>query len=136
VQGEAGAKLTFQFSEVTGPNRVWDNRNYRSARAELHYTLKGGAAESYAPIFTFFGFRFAKLTITGKAVIKSIRFVPISSVPTLAGDFTCGVPEVNRLVQNTIWSQRSNFIEIPTDCPQRDERLGWTGAGWPTASGS
>ena len=127
VQGEAGATLRFQFSEVLGPNKAFDNRNYRSARAELHYTLKGGGPETYAPMFTFFGFRYARVTITGKAKLTKIDFVPITSVPVAAGGFTCGVPAVNKLVMNTIWSQRSNFIEIPTDCPQRDERLGWTG---------
>ena len=127
VQGEAGATLRFQFSEMLGPNKAFDNRNYRSARAELHYTLKGGGPETYAPIFTFFGFRYARVTTTGTAKLTKIAFVPITSVPVISGGFTCGVPAVNQLVMNTIWSQRSNFIEVPTDCPQRDERLGWTG---------
>ncbi len=127
VQGAAGATLRVEHSEVLGPNRAFDNRNYRSARAEVHYTLKGGATETYAPTFSFQGFRYARLTITGDAKIVAVDMVPISSVPDLAGGFECGEPAVNRLVQNTIWSQRSNFIEIPTDCPQRDERLGWTG---------
>ncbi|MEO8241443.1 MAG: family 78 glycoside hydrolase catalytic domain, partial [bacterium] len=127
VQGEAGATIRVEHSEVLGPDRAFDNRNYRSARAELHYTLKGGAPETYAPLFTFFGFRYARITVTGKATVTKAELVPISSVPTVAGGFTCGVPSVNRLVLNTIWSQRANFIEVPTDCPQRDERLGWTG---------
>lgn len=127
VQGEAGAKVRVEHSEVLGPNRHFDNRNFRSARAEIHYTLKGGAAETYAPHFTFQGFRYARVTVSGSARIQSVEMVPISSVPEMAGGFTCGVPAVNRLVMNTVWSQRSNFIEIPTDCPQRDERLGWTG---------
>ncbi len=127
VQGEAGATLRVEHSEVLGPNRYFDNRNYRSARAELHYTLQGGAVETYAPLFTFQGFRYARLTITGNVQVTAIEMVPISSVPEAAGGFTCGEPAVNRLVQNTVWSQRSNFIEVPTDCPQRDERLGWTG---------
>ena len=67
------------------------------------------------------------VTIEGKATIKSIEFVPISSVSEPTASFECGNPLVNRLVLNTLWSQRSNFIEVPTDCPQRDERLGWTG---------
>lgn len=127
VRGPAGAHVAIAFSEVLGPNREFDNRNYRSARAEQHYTLAGTGEESYAPLFTFFGFRYARVTLTGGAELLDIQMVPISSVPNQAGGFTCGVPEVNRLVLNTIWSQRSNFIELPTDCPQRDERLGWTG---------
>jgi alpha-L-rhamnosidase len=127
VKGEAGAKLRIEHSEVLGPERFFDNRNYRSARAELHYVLKGGGDETYAPLFTFMGFRYARITVEGEADVKAIEMVPISSVPVAAGGFTCGVPAVNRLVLNTIWSQRANFIEVPTDCPQRDERLGWTG---------
>ena len=122
----AGATLRFQHAEVLGTDRAFDNRNYRSARAEIVYTLQGGT-ETCAPIFTFYGFRYARLTVAGQARVTDIAMIPISSVPTLAGGFTCGVPAVNRLVQNTIWSQRSNLIEVPTDCPQRDERLGWTG---------
>ncbi len=127
VEGEAGATIHVEHSEILGPNKHFDNRNYRGARAEAVYTLKGGGPETYQPIFTFYGFRYARVKITGKAKLITIHSVPISSIPNMAGGFTCGVPEVNRLVMNTVWSQRSNFIEVPTDCPQRDERLGWTG---------
>jgi alpha-L-rhamnosidase len=127
VQGPSGAHVRVEFSEVLGPDRAFDNRNFRSARAEQHYTLKGEGVETYAPLFTFFGFRYARVTLTGGAELVSIHQVPVTSVPVQAGGFTCGEASVNRLVLNTIWSQRSNFIEIPTDCPQRDERLGWTG---------
>lgn len=126
VEAEPGAVVRVQHSEVMGPGRTWDNRNYRSARAELVYTCKGGT-ETYAPMFTFMGYRYARVTVAGKAQVTRIESVPITSVPVLAGGFTCGEPAVNRLVLNTVWSQRSNFIEVPTDCPQRDERLGWTG---------
>jgi alpha-L-rhamnosidase len=125
VRGPAGSSVRVEFSEVLGPNRAFDNRNFRSARAEQRYILAGGEA-TWAPMFTFFGFRYARVTTEGCELVK-IEQVPLTSVPDVAGGFTCGVPAVNRLVQNTIWSQRSNFIEIPTDCPQRDERLGWTG---------
>ncbi len=127
VMGDAGAIVLMEHSEVLGPDRHFDNRNYRSARGQAVYTLRGGDAETYAPLFTFMGFRYARLTVTGNATVTDVVFVPISSVPVQAGGFTCGEPSVNRLVMNTVWSQRSNFIEVPTDCPQRDERLGWTG---------
>jgi alpha-L-rhamnosidase len=127
VQGDAGATVHVEHSEVLGPNRHFDNRNYRSARAQIIYTLKGGAPETYAPVFTFMGFRYARVTIRGDAQLKSIALVPITSIPLQAGGFECGDKAINRLVLNTLWSQRSNFIEVPTDCPQRDERLGWTG---------
>lgn len=127
LKGAAGAQVRVEHSEVLGPDRFFDNRNYRSARAELIYTLSGQAEEEYAPLFTFMGFRYARITLTGRVELIAITMVPITSVPTSAGGFTSGVAAVNRLVDNTIWSQRSNFIEVPTDCPQRDERLGWTG---------
>ncbi len=127
VQGDAGAVVKMEHSEVLGPDRHFDNRNYRSARGQAVYTLRGGAPETYAPLFTFMGFRYARLTVTGKATVTKVEFVPITSVPVQAGGFTSGEASVNRLVLNTVWSQRSNFIEVPTDCPQRDERLGWTG---------
>lgn len=127
ARGEKGATIRVEHSEILGPDRFFDNRNYRSARAELVYTLAGDGRETYAPLFTFMGFRYARVAVTGSARILAVKMVPITSVPIAAGGFTSGVPAVNRLVDNTIWSQRSNFIEVPTDCPQRDERLGWTG---------
>ncbi len=102
VQGPAGAKVSIAFSEVLGPGRAFDNRNYRSARAEQHYTLKGDGVETYAPMFTFFGFRYARVTLTGGAKLRSIHQIPVTSVPVQAGGFTCGEPAVNRLVLNTI----------------------------------
>lgn len=127
VEGEAGAEIYIDHAEVLGPNREFDRRNYREARAALRYTLSGDGDETWQPMFTFMGFRYARVKISGAATVKSIRSVPVSSVPDLAGNFTCGEPLVNRLVLNTVWSQRANFIEVPTDCPQRDERVGWTG---------
>jgi alpha-L-rhamnosidase len=127
VKGEAGASVKVEHSEVLGADRFFDNRNYRSARAQLIYTLNGEGEEVYAPLFTFMGFRYARVTMTGNAELLSIEMIPVTSVPVVAGGFTSGLPAVNRLVENAIWSQRSNFIEIPTDCPQRDERIGWTG---------
>ncbi|MBX5182004.1 MULTISPECIES: alpha-L-rhamnosidase [unclassified Rhizobium] len=127
VRGASGAEVQVEHSEVLGPDRHFDNRNYRAAVAQTVYTLRGDGDETYAPHFTFQGFRYARVTISGDAEILAIASIPISSVPEPAGGFTCGNPLVNRLVENTIWSQRANFVEVPTDCPQRDERLGWTG---------
>jgi alpha-L-rhamnosidase len=126
VDGPAGARVLIAFSEQLGPNRAWDNRNYRSARAEVDYVLAGGPA-TYRPEFSFFGYRYARVTVEGGASVTRIVSIPLTSVPEQRGHFTCGHPLVNRLVENTLWSQRSNFVDVPTDCPQRDERLGWTG---------
>ncbi|CDI12198.1 family 78 glycoside hydrolase catalytic domain [Agrobacterium pusense] len=127
VEGEPGSTVAVEHSEVLGPDDQFDNRNYRSARAKLTYTLNGEGLETFAPMFTFMGFRYARLSLFGKVAMKSIEMIPISSLPETAGGVTTGLEVVDRLVLNTVWSQRANFIEIPTDCPQRDERMGWTG---------
>ncbi|WP_244629671.1 alpha-L-rhamnosidase [Martelella limonii] len=127
LSGPAGSGAYIDHAEALGPENAFDNRNYRSARAALSYALKGEGEEVYAPVFTFTGFRYARVALTGGARIVAIEQVPISSITAVKAGFECGDPAVNRLVLNTLWSQRANFIEVPTDCPQRDERLGWTG---------
>ena len=127
VVGERGAKVIVEHAEILDKNGQFYNENYRSAEARLEYILKGEGEEEYEPTFTFFGFRYARVTIEGTAKLTSILSIPITSVPVPAAEFTSGNPLVNRLVLNTLWSQRANFIDVPTDCPQRDERFGWTG---------
>jgi alpha-L-rhamnosidase len=127
VDGDIGAKIIVEHSEILDQTRNLDNANYRSAPARVEYTLKGNGPESYKPYFTFFGFRYVRITAIGRANITAIESVPISSAQHVIAGFTSANPLVDRLFENTIWSQRSNFIEAPTDCPQRDERLGWTG---------
>jgi len=127
TRGEAGARILVEHAEILDPEGEFYNVNYRTAAARLEYTLAGGGDEDYRPHFTFQGFRYARVTVEGAAEILSIVSVPISSVTELKAAFTSANPLVNRLVLNTVWSQRANFIEVPTDCPQRDERLGWTG---------
>src|SRR3569623_569227 len=127
AEGDAGAKIVIEHAEVLDHLGQFDRASMRSAEARIEYVLKGGGPESYRPTFTFFGFRYARVEIIGKARITAIEMVPISTATQLTASFTSANPPVNRLVQNTIWSQRSNFIDVPTDCPQRDERLGWTG---------
>ena len=127
VSGDTGARIEVDFAEVLGPDGNVDRRNYRHARASIHYTLAGSGVETYCPSFTFVGYRYARVKIVGNAILKSIQSYPISSITEQKGGFECDNALVNRLVLNTLWSQRSNFVEVPTDCPQRDERLGWTG---------
>ncbi|MBS1180503.1 MAG: hypothetical protein H6Q99_383 [Proteobacteria bacterium] len=126
VAGKAGATVTVEHSEILDKGEFC-NTNLRSAPCRITYVLKGDGRESYRPTFTFQGFRFARVTVTGTAEIVDIVSVPISTAVTRTGWLTTGHPLVNRLVENSVWSQRSNFIDVPTDCPQRDERLGWTG---------
>jgi alpha-L-rhamnosidase len=127
VAGEAGARVIVEHSEILDKDGNFENANFRTADARLEYVVKGEGVEHYRPIFTFQGFRYARVTIEGRAEITDIVSVPISSVYPRTGTFVSGNRLVNRLVENTAWSQKANFIEVPTDCPQRDERLGWTG---------
>jgi alpha-L-rhamnosidase len=126
VEGEPGARVVVEHAEILDRGE-FSNTNMRTAAARLEYVLKGGGVERYRPSFTFFGFRYARVAIEGKAKLKSIVSVPITSAIRRTGTIETGHQLVNQLVENTVWSQRSNFIEVPTDCPQRDERLGWTG---------
>ncbi|MFC0008543.1 alpha-L-rhamnosidase [Devosia nitrariae] len=127
VAGEPGAQIVVDHAEILDKHGQFDRASLRTAEARIEYVLKGGDVESYRPYFTFQGFRYARITIEGRAEIKSIASVPVSSAAHPTAAFTSGHPLVNRLVENTLWSQRANFVEVPTDCPQRDERLGWTG---------
>lgn len=127
VEGKPGAKLVIEHAELLDHMGQFDRESMRSAEARVEYVLKGNGPESYRPTFSFFGFRYARIAIEGEARITAIEMIPISSAIQRTGTFSSANPLVNRLVENTVWSQRSNFIEVPTDCPQRDERLGWTG---------
>ena len=127
VEGEAGATVLVEHAEILDHEGKFNNANYRLAEARIEYTLKGEGVERYRPVFTFQGFRFARVTITGRARVAKIVSVPITSAIRPTGSLTTASPLVNKLVENTAWSQRGNFIEVPTDCPQRDERMGWSG---------
>jgi alpha-L-rhamnosidase len=103
--------------------------NLRKARATDFYTLRGDPeGEIYQPRFTFHGFQYVELTgYPGQPDLETITGVVLHSATPLASTFECSDPVVNRLFKNVVWTQRANFIDLPTDCPQRDERFGWTG---------
>ena len=106
-----------------------DNLRIPKTGMRLDYTFAGnGGYETFAPSSTFFGFRFLSVTATAPVTIRSIRSVPVTSITKQmeTGTITTGNELVNRLIQNTIWGMRSNYLSVPTDCPQRNERLGWT----------
>ena len=102
--------------------------NYRQARTTVNYTFAGAVEEKYRPTFTFFGYRYASITTTDKVTIKKIRSIPVTSIPKWSetGCLETGVADVNKLISNVKWGQYSNYLSVPTDCPQRNERLGWT----------
>ena len=129
VAGKAGTRVTLRFAEMLNPDGSIYTTNLRSARATDHYTLRGnGGVEVYEPSFTFHGFRYVEVTgLPGKPAKRTITGVVLSSVDIDTKVFACSSPLVNQLQHNIQWGQRSNYYEVPTDCPQRDERLGWMG---------
>lgn len=131
VQGEAGHRITLRHAEVLEDGEL-GVRPIRRAKATDNYILKGVASngnsvETYEPYFTFHGFRYAEVEGWDNLTIDDLEAIVIHSDMTRTGIFECSDTQVNQLHQNVIWSMRGNFFDIPTDCPQRDERMGWTG---------
>jgi alpha-L-rhamnosidase len=103
-------------------------RPLRFAEATDRYTLKGGQTESWEPRFTFHGFRYVEVNDwPGDLNLQDMYAVVLHSDMARTGWFECSDPLLNRLHENVVWGMRGNFLDVPTDCPQRDERLGWTG---------
>ncbi len=128
VSGEAGEKVVMRFGEMLNADGTVYTANLRSARATDTYILKGGGEEVWEPHFTFHGFRYVEIAgLSGKPTPDAVTGIVIHSDAPLTSSFECSNPLLNRLHSNIVWGQRSNYLEVPTDCPQRDERLGWTG---------
>lgn len=126
VKGPKGTKIVIQHGEVLDKDGNFYNANLRKAKATLTYTLKGEGLEIYEPRFSFFGFRY--ISIEGMDLkAENLTGIVIHSEMPKTGNFECSDPLVNQLQKNIEWGQKGNFLDIPTDCPQRDERLGWTG---------
>ena len=128
VEGEAGTGITLRHAETLNPDGTLYTTNLRAARATDHYVLAGGGEEVYEPRFTFHGFRYVEVTgYPGEPALGAIAGRVAHSATPPTGAFECSDPMVNELQENIVWGQRGNFLSVPTDCPQRDERLGWTG---------
>ena len=128
VRGEAGTEVTLRHAEALNPDGTIYTTNLRFARATDRYVLRGGGEEVYEPRFTFHGFRYVEVTgYPGEPPLEAITGRVVHSATPSAGSFECSSPIVNKLQSNIVWGQRDNFLSIPTDCPQRDERLGWLG---------
>ncbi len=124
----AGATATLRFAEVLNPDGSLYTTNLRGARATDHYTFKGDGEEIWEPSFTFHGFRYVELSNYGGEVTRdTITGIVLHSEMEQTGSFTCSNDLLNQLQHNILWGQKGNFVDVPTDCPQRDERLGWTG---------
>jgi len=128
VRGKAGDRVVMRFAEMLNADGTVYTANLRSARATDTYILKGGGEEVWEPHFTFHGFRYVQVTgLTGKPTPGTVTGIVVHSDAPLTSSFACSNPMLNQLHSNILWGQRSNYLEVPTDCPQRDERLGWTG---------
>jgi alpha-L-rhamnosidase len=129
VKGPAGTVVRLRHGEMLHPDGRLMTENLRKARAIDHYVLRGDKrGETYVPRFTFHGFQYVEVTgYPGKPGMDAITGIVLHSDTPLTSDFTCSDPVSSRLFKNIVWTQRANFVDLPTDCPQRDERFGWTG---------
>jgi alpha-L-rhamnosidase len=125
VRGLAGDTVKVRHAEVLEPDGALHTRSLRTAKATDTYILADEETVTLEPSFTFHGFRYAE--VVSDAEIVSVEVLAISSDTAVRGRFTCSDADLTRFHENVRWSQRDNFVGVPTDCPQRDERLGWTG---------
>jgi alpha-L-rhamnosidase len=127
VSGESGEHITLRHAEVLQDGELALEPLF-TARAEDAYILKGGGVETWEPRFTYHGFRYVEIDgWPGEFDASSVAAVVLHSDLERTGWFTCSDESVTQLHENAVWSMRGNFLGLPTDCPQRSERLGWTG---------
>lgn len=127
-RGPAGATITLRHAEVLNPDGTIYTANLRSAAQTDRYTMRGGDGEVFEPRFTYHGFRYVEVTgLPQKPAIDDLVGCVFCSSAPEAGRFECSSPLLNKLMENILWTQRANLMSTPTDCPQRDERLGWMG---------
>lgn len=128
LSGPAGTRVQLRHGERLNPDGTLYTENLRRAKATDVYILKGEGTEVWRPSFTFHGFQYLELTgLTEPLPLAQVRGCVVMSATPSVGDFECSHPLVNRLWKNALWGQKGNFLSVPTDCPQRDERLGWMG---------
>ena len=127
LNAHAGDEVLFDHAEVQDKDGNWYNENYRSAKARAKYICREGN-QTWHPELTFFGFRYIRLlSWPGEAKAENFTVIAVHSDLRRTGWLISGNEELNQLFSNIVWGQRGNFLDVPTDCPQRDERLGWTG---------
>lgn len=128
LKGRSGDSIVLQHAEVLDKNGNFYTANLRHAKQKNTYVFKGNGTELFEPHFTFQGFRYVKITgFTGEIAPDNFTAFALYSDMPATGSFSCSNPLINQLQHNIQWGQRGNFLDVPTDCPQRDERLGWTG---------
>jgi len=128
VQGEAGDSVQLRFAETLQPDGNVYRENLREAKATDTYILKGGEVEEWQPNFTYHGYRYVEVTgFPGKPTLDALTGLVVNSDAPTSGEFSCSNELLNKVQHNIVWGQASNMYSVPTDCPQRDERLGWMG---------
>ena len=130
LDGVKGEAVELSHAEVLDKNGNFYTENYRSAKAKYLYFCKDGA-QRYKPKLTFYGFRYIRVDRfpcgAEHAAQENFTAIAVHSDMKRTGYLSCSDPLLNKLFENVIWGQKGNFLDVPTDCPQRDERLGWTG---------
>ncbi|MCU7550190.1 glycoside hydrolase family 78 protein [Chitinophagaceae bacterium LB-8] len=128
ARGKSGDTIKINHAEVLDKKGNFYTENLRAAKSEGNYILKGEGDEVFEPHFTFHGFRYIKVTgYPGELKPEDFTAIALYSAMQPTGSFTSSNPLINQLQHNIEWGQKGNFLDVPTDCPQRDERLGWTG---------
>ena len=127
MNAERGGEVEIKHAEVLNPDGTIYTDNLRTARQTDTYTASGKGEEVFEPRFTFHGFRYVQVKGLKEIGAGYLTGCVVHSDAPISGSFECSDPVLNRLMENILWTQRGNMVGIPTDCPQRDERLGWTG---------
>ncbi len=129
LQGARGQRITVRYGEMLNRDGTLYTANLRGAMATDFYDLAGtGSAETFEPYFTFHGFRYVEIRgLTNPPDLSTVTGIVVHSDIQRTGAFECSNPLLNQLYHNIIWGQKGNYLEVPPDCPQRDERMGWTG---------
>jgi alpha-L-rhamnosidase len=127
VRGPAGTDVKLRFAEVLNPDGSLYVENLRTAKATDHFILAGKGQEVYQPMFTFHGFRYVEISgLSYKPKKEDLQAIAFHTDAPFTAALKTGSAMLNQLWSNIVWGQRSNFVGVPTDCPQRDERLGWS----------
>jgi alpha-L-rhamnosidase len=138
AKGAAGTDVKLRFAEVLNPDGTMYVENLRTAKATDHFILAGKGEEEFEPAFTYHGFRYAEVSgVASKPRVEDVQAVVFHTDAPFTSELKTKSEMLNKLWSNIVWGQRSNFVGVPTDCPQRDERLGWSADAqvfWRTAS--
>ena len=129
VRGDWGERIVMRHAEILDKDGNFYDENFRAARNLNTYVLSGDGEEVFRPTFSWQGFRYICLDEFPEGALENAEFTAIAVHSDIrrTGRFVCGHAGINQLYHNLIWGQKSNFLDVPTDCPQREERLGWTG---------